>query len=76
MVGLPPIAGVEVVPHRVQVVISPRALDIDTACQVYGVSRDTLEVWRRDHGFPTVKVGRKVLVPVALADAWLEARAS
>lgn len=65
---------VSVVPNRVQVVIAPRALDLATACQVYGISRDTLQVWRNEHGFPTVKVGRKVLVPVAQADAWLAER--
>lgn len=67
---------VSIVPNQVQVVIAPRALDLATAAKVYGVSLDTLAVWRRDEGFPTVKVGRKVLVPVALADAWLAARAS
>lgn len=65
---------VSVVPHKVQVVITPRALDIDTACRVYGVSRDTLAVWRDEHGFPAVRVGRKVLIPVAQADAWLAER--
>lgn len=67
---------VQIVPHHVQVVIQPRALDIATACQVYGVSRTTLDYWRDELGFPTVKIGRKVLIPVALADAWLAERAS
>ena len=65
---------VSVVPHHVQVVITPRALDLDTACKVYGICRDTLATWRRNEGFPTVTVGRKVLIPVAQADAWLAER--
>jgi hypothetical protein len=56
-------------PLQVQVRIEPRAIDVDVACLVYGVSRSTLDEWRTE-GFPVVKIGHKVLVPVDQADAW------
>ena len=46
------------------------ALTVEQACERYGLSRSTLSRWRRKRGFPTVKVGRKVLVPVAQAERW------
>jgi excisionase family DNA binding protein len=54
--------------------VSRRALTLDEACRVYGLSRSTIFRLRRDDGFPAVAIGRHVVIPVAAADAWFAAR--
>lgn len=48
------------------------ALTIARACERYGLSRSELYRLRRQ-GFPQVRIGRKVLIPIAAAERWFEA---
>jgi excisionase family DNA binding protein len=57
------------------VVIEPRALDLETAARVYALGESTLRELIDHHGFPALRIGNRIIVPVALADAWLAERA-
>lgn len=57
--------------QRPQLVIEPRGLDIETAASVYAIGESTLRDLIAHHGFPSVRVGGRIIVPVAAADAWL-----
>lgn len=60
----------------VQVVVAPRLLCLEVAAEVYGqVSADYIAILQDTEGFPVVRLGRRRLVPVELADAWVLARA-
>jgi excisionase family DNA binding protein len=58
--------------RQVVVAIEPRLLSIAVAADVYGISETTLRALIADDGFPTVRIGRRVLIPVAQADRWIE----
>lgn len=59
---------------RPVVSIEPRALDLATAAGVYSLSESTLRELIEHEGFPALRVGNRIIVPVAQADAWLAAR--
>lgn len=59
-----------------EVVIEPRAIDVATAARVYGLGEGTIRELVDHEGFPHVRVGRRIIIPVAQADAWLAARAT
>lgn len=61
---------------RPAVTIEPRALDLATAASVYSFSETTLLNLVEHHGFPCLRVGRRIVIPVAQADAWLADRAN
>lgn len=61
---------------RPAVSIEPRALDLETAAAVYAISATTLRDLIARDGFPHLRVGQRVVIPVAQADAWLAARAT
>lgn len=48
------------------------ALTVAQACARYSISRSTLHRLRRTAGFPQVRIGRKVLIPVAAAERWFD----
>ena len=49
----------------------PMCLAVDDLCEILGVSRPTAyELVHRD-GFPTIRVGRRILVPRAGLEKWL-----
>lgn len=62
--------------RRPGVAIEPRALDLETAASVYALGESALRHAIDHLGFPVLRVGRRVVVPVAAADAWLAARAA
>jgi excisionase family DNA binding protein len=59
---------------RPAVAIEPRALDLATAAAVYAIGENTLRDLIEREGFPHLRVGNRVVIPVAQADAWLAAR--
>lgn len=61
---------------RPELVIEPRALDVATAASVYALGETTLRELIEHHGFPHVRIGRRIVVPVAQADAWMAARSA
>lgn len=46
------------------------------AAQAANVSMPTLYAWTKSEGFPVVKVGRKVVVPIDAFKRWLEEQAA
>ena len=51
------------------------ALNFTEAAELLGVSRPTMYQIAHSEGFPTVRVGRRVLIPRAGLERWLEAQA-
>lgn len=62
--------------QRPEVVVEPRALDLATAASVYAIGESTLRDLIDHHEFPHLRVGNRIIVPIAQADAWLAARAN
>jgi excisionase family DNA binding protein len=58
--------------RHVVVQIEPRLVSVTVAARIYGLSVRTIEQLIADDGFPTVRIGRRVLIPVAQADRWIE----
>jgi hypothetical protein len=61
---------------RPEVTIEARALDLATASAVFALSETALSGLIAHAGFPHIRVGGRVIIPVAQADAWLAARAA
>ena len=54
--------------------MAPRAYTVEQFLQAYNLSRSTLyRLWERRQGPAVMRVGRRVLIPVAAADAWAKA---
>lgn len=51
------------------------ALNTVEASALLGISRPTLQAWMREPGFPVVRVGRCVRIPIEPLKAWLADRA-
>ena len=62
--------------QRPKITIEPRVIDLATAASVYGHSETTLRELAKHHGFPHLRIGRRMTIPVAAADAWFAARAN
>lgn len=62
--------------ERPAVSIEPRGLDVATAASVYAIGESVLRELIEHHGFPHLRVGRRIVVPVAAADAWFAERAN
>lgn len=60
----------------VHVLIEPRNIALEVAAEVYGVSADFIVKLQDQEGHPVIRQGTRRLVPVRLADAWWEARAT
>lgn len=58
-------------PGDVIVQIEPRLVSVDVAGEIYGISADTIVRLQDDEGMPIVRIGKRRLVPVAAADAWM-----
>lgn len=58
------------------IIIEPRALDLETAAGVYALGQDTLRRLMNESDFPHLRIGHRVIIPVALADAWFADRAN
>jgi len=57
----------------VVIAIEPRSVGLEVAAQMYGISADAIARLQDSGTFPVLRVGRRRLVPVAQADAWVEA---
>lgn len=62
--------------RRVVINIEPRLVGTEVAAAIYGVSQRTIEKLIADEGFPSVRIGRRLLVPIAQADEWISGRAA
>ena len=51
------------------------AVSVEEAADMLGVGRSIAYQLSRSDGFPTVRIGRRVLVPLAELRAWLAERA-
>ena len=58
-------------PGDVVVQIEPRLVSVDIAGEIYGIPADTIVRLQDDEGMPIVRIGKRRLVPVAAADAWM-----
>lgn len=59
----------------VLVVVEPRLVSLTTAGQMYGdLSDDTIRKLTKTAGFPHIRIGTRILIPIAAADAWFAAR--
>lgn len=59
----------------VVIAIEPRLINTRLAAEIYGgVSQRFIERLIAEEGFPSVRIGRRILVPVAKADRWIEER--
>lgn len=45
------------------------------ACEVASVSIPTLRKWTRTPGFPVLRAGKKILIPIDAFKRWLEEQA-
>ena len=45
------------------------------ACEAASVSIPTLRKWTRTPGFPVIRAGKKILIPIAPFRRWLEEQA-
>lgn len=60
--------------RSVIVAVEPRLVAVDVAARMLGISAWTVRQLIAGDGLPTMTLGRRVLVPVAQLDAWLERR--
>lgn len=52
--------------------IAPRVLSIGEFCKAYGVGPSTMYQEIKSGALKRIKVGRRTLIPVSEAEAWLE----
>ena len=45
---------------------------IEQAAEMMGTSEDTLRKWIRKAGFPYIRVGRRIIVPVSQMRHWAD----
>jgi len=58
------------------IAIEPRSVGLEVAAQMYGISADAIARLQDVGTFPVLRIGRRRLVPVAQADAWITAEAA
>ncbi len=46
------------------------------ACEAANVSAPTLRKWTRTPGFPVIRAGKKILIPIEPFKRWLEEQAN
>lgn len=59
---------------RPTVTLEPRAVDIPTAAAIYALSDGTIRDLVEHHGFPHLRIGRRIVIPLAAADRWIADR--
>lgn len=62
--------------RRVVISIEPRTVSTAVAARIYGLSQRTIEQLIATEDFPSVRIGRRLLVPIAKADQWFERKAA
>lgn len=62
--------------RRVTIQIEPRLVSTEIAAGIYGISARLIEKLIADDGFPSVRIGHRLLVPIAQADRWIESRSA
>ncbi len=59
--------------RNIVVMVEPRSVGLEVAAEMYGLSADTIARLQDAGRFPVLRVGRRRLVPIAQADAWVAA---
>lgn len=57
-----------------KIIRSPLTCSVEEAAKILGVSRSMAYQLVRSEGFPTVKIGRRLLVSVKGLERWVEAQ--
>ena len=57
-----------------KIIRSPLTCSVEEAAKILGVSRSMAYQLVRSEGFPTVKIGRRILVSVKGLERWVEAQ--
>lgn len=57
-----------------KIIRSPLTCSVEEAAKILGVSRSMAYQLARSEGFPTVKIGRRLLVSVKGLERWVEAQ--
>ena len=52
-------------PEKIILQVEPISVRIEQAAEMMGTSEDTLRKWIRKAGFPYIRVGRRIIVPVS-----------
>lgn len=60
--------------QRPTIALEPRAVDIPTAAAIYALSESTMRDLVDHHGFPSLRIGRRIIIPLAAADRWIADR--
>ena len=57
-----------------KIIRSPLTCSVEEAAKILGISRSMAYQLVRSEGFPTVKIGRRLLVSVKGLERWVEAQ--
>ncbi len=59
-------------PREIIIQVEPVSVRIDQAAEMMGTSEDNLRKWIRKAGFPYIRVGRRIIVPVSQMRRWAD----
>ena len=59
-------------PEKIILQVEPISVRIEQAAEMMGTSEDTLRKWIRKAGFPYIRVGRRIIVPVSQMRHWAD----
>ena len=59
-------------PEKIILQVEPISVRIEQAAEMMGTSEDTLRKWSRKAGFPYIRVGRRIIVPVSQMRHWAD----
>lgn len=58
--------------EKIVLQVEPISVRIEQAAEMMGTSEDTLRKWIRKAGFPYIRVGRRIIVPVSQMRHWAD----
>ena len=59
-------------PEKIILQVEPISVRIEQAAEMMGTSEDTLRKWIRKAGFPYIRIGRRIIVPVSQMRRWAD----
>ena len=59
-------------PEKIILQVEPISVRIEQAAEMMGTSEDTLRKWIRKAGFPYIRFGRRIIVPVSQMRHWAD----
>ena len=59
-------------PEKIILQVEPISVRIEQAAEMMGTSEDTLLKWIRKAGFPYIRIGRRIIVPVSQMRHWAD----